>query len=111
MINNFIVRANSDKNELTVRLDGYFMKSEFELVICLIKEEIKKLLPGFILSIDIRNSNSSKFNNQLDISQVNNLAKSMGARKVNTIGQNNHSVSKINDIVGFYPYENEWLFY
>jgi hypothetical protein len=111
MINNFTVRANYDKNELRIEMDGYFMKSEFELAFCLVKEEIKKLIPGFTILINFNNSNSSKIKNQLNIRQINNLARSMGASSVNNIGRNKHSVSNTEAIVGFYPYENEWFFY
>ena len=64
MINNFVVRAFTEKNQLKVLLDGVFMKSEFELALYLAKKEIRKLKPGFEVLIDIKNMHSAQYENE-----------------------------------------------
>jgi hypothetical protein len=86
MINTFTVKANSDKNELSIKMDGYFMKSELELALYLVKKETKKLISGFTVLMDIKNLNSSNTRSHSNKRWVSNLAKSIGAGKIKQIG-------------------------
>ena len=109
MINNFTVKANDDNNELSVIMDGYFMKSELDLALYLVKSEIKKLTPGFTVKIDITHLCSSGANAQFDTSLINNLTGSLGAGKIKYTGYNTTPARFLKPAVGFYPYENEWF--
>jgi hypothetical protein len=55
MINDFLVQAFPERNELKITLDGYFMSSELELALYLAKTESEKLIPGYLILMDIKN--------------------------------------------------------
>lgn len=111
MINYFTVRANSEYNELSIKLDGYFMKSELELALYLVKKEITKLIPGFSLKLDINNLNASIKSGGFDRNRVNRIARMLGAGEISYVQINRASSKDVFATVGFYPYENEWFLY
>ncbi len=90
MITNFTVKASREKNDLLIAMDGFFMKSEVELVLHLAKKECKKLIPGFSMSFDIQHFNTSNRKTQFKIETwVSNLAKSMGPKISGTLTEMN----------------------
>lgn len=110
MINKFTVSANSERNELAVKMDGYFMNSEIDLAAILVKNEIKKLIPGFTLMVDIGNLILQRSKNLNTTEWIDSLGRSLGAGEIRHAGVNVDKWNFPSFSVGFYPYENEWFF-
>jgi hypothetical protein len=110
MINNFIVKAIPEKNQLKVILDGFFMKSEIELAMHLAKRESKKLNKGYDVLVDITKFRSSDKKSILSAGKIQQLLKLMGSGELRFIGMNYAFAETEYLNVGFYPYENGWFF-
>ena len=111
MINDFLVRAFPDQNQLKIILDGCFMKSELELAFHLAKEESKKLLPGYNILVDIKNMKTTWKEFGSGLSKLNRLFREAGGGRLQIMGIDYESWSSTLNNVGFYPYENAWLFH
>jgi len=110
MINDFIVKAQKDNNQLYVLLDGIFMKSEIDLAFQLIKNEIKKLEPGYKVLIDIQNLDAGTSALELKFNKYRKMLKLMGAGTVKFLGLSSLFTQNKVEIGGDYSYENEWFF-
>jgi hypothetical protein len=110
MINNFIVKAIPEKNQLKVILDGFFMKSEIELAMHLAKRESKKLRKGYDVLVDITKFRSADKKSVLSAGKIHQLLKLMGSGELRFIGMNYAFAEAEFANVGFYPYENGWFF-
>ena len=109
MINDFIVKALPDKNQLKITLDGYFMKSELELALHLAKKESRKLKQGFDILIDIQNLHSPVNSMDISFSKVKRILGILGGGKMHFAGLNYEIEKPVYENVGFYPDENEWF--
>ena len=108
MINDFVVKAQSENNQLYVLLDGIFMKSEIELTLYLIKKEIQKLQPGFKVLIDIQNLDIGNSSLELKFHKYKKMLRLMGAKSVKFIGLGSLFAQNQYQIGGDYSHENEW---
>ena len=109
MINDFLVRANREKNELKIVLDGYFMKSELDLAFQLARQESRKLMPGFDVFVNIRNLNIPNKELLLDFERFERILKIMGGGSLKIVGLENTLSGFMYRNVGLYPYENAWF--
>ena len=110
MINDFIVKAQKDNNQLYVLLDGVFMKSEIDLAFQLIKNEIQKLKPGYKVLIDIQNLDAGVFAFEFKFNKYRKMLKLMGAGTVKFLGLSSLFTQNRVETGGDYSYENEWYF-
>lgn len=110
MINDFIIKAQKENNQLYILLDGIFMKSEMELIMYLIKKEIRKLKPCFEVSIDIHNMDSGALSVELQFLKFRKILKLMGAGTIKFVGLSNIFVQNEHQNGGDYSHENEWFF-
>jgi hypothetical protein len=110
MINNFIVKANTEKNQLRLVLDGFFMNSEIELAMHLAKRESKKLKKGYNVLVDITRLNSADKKISHNYSRIQQQLNLMGSGDIKFIDMTQESADYKNVFVGFYPYENGWFF-
>jgi hypothetical protein len=110
MINSFVIKAIPEKNQLKVILDGFFMKSEVELAMHLLKRESKKLKKGYNVLIDITRFHTAETAFSQNYSRIQHLLKMMGSGELKFIGMNYALEESVNESVGFYPYENGWFF-
>ena len=110
MINDFIVKAQTDENQLYVLLDGVFMKSEIDLAFQLIKSEIRKLKPGYKVLIDIQKLDTQESVVDFKINKYRKMLKLMGAGMVNFLGLSSLYAQNNADFGGDYSYQNEWYF-
>jgi len=110
MINDFVVQAQKDNNQLYVLLDGIFMKSEIELTLYLIKNEILKLKPGFKALIDIQNLDTGDSTIEMNFNKYKKILRLMGARSIRFMGLSSLFVQNQYQNGGDYSYENEWYF-
>lgn len=78
MINDFLVQAFPEKNELKITLDGYFMISELELAIYLAKTESEKLLPGYQVLMDIKNLKTGTKKPDISFKKLQRMLKMIG---------------------------------
>ena len=109
MINDFVIQANPKNNELNVRLDGYFMKSEIYLAFQLAQNEAKKLNKGFVVLMDIKNLNMQHRKKLISYERLVNLMRHLGAGSLKIKGFKRLTSDGICPTVGFYPYENAWF--
>jgi len=102
-MNNFLVRADREKNTLRIILDGFFVKSEIELAFYLLRIERKKLMPGYDAFVDIENLRYVNDDVSITKSKMKKILKLAGAGRI----QFSHGMyaiiesDKISD--GFYP--------
>ena len=90
MINKFIVKAIRARNELLVVMDGYFLNSEIDLAVFLINKEIRKLIPGFTMKVDIRNL-IPQIKGKLNKTEwIDKLARSKGAGEIRYTKKKNY---------------------
>lgn len=108
MINSFVVRGLKENNRLVIMLDGYFMESEIDLTLHLIKSETKKLSPGFGVLIDIHNLDSQDKNLKQNLNIIKNLLKELGSGKFVFKGTEYGTRLNNSNSVGFYPHEIGW---
>ena len=108
MINTFIVKSCTERNELQIILDGFFMKSELELAVHLAKRESEKLKKGFEVKLNLRNFHSSEYIVETYLIKMKKILSLAGCGSFNYIG---YAPARLAiEIGGFYPYENEWFF-
>jgi len=110
MINDFIVEAQKENNRLYVLLDGIYMKSEIDLALYLMKNEIRKLKPGFEVIIDIQNMDTGSSAMNLNFNKYRKLLRLMepGTLRFKDL---NHLFGEYEyQNGGYYPHENEWFF-
>jgi hypothetical protein len=110
MINDFIVQAQKDNNQLYVLLDGTFMKSEIDLAFQLIKNEIQKLEPGYKVLIDIQNLDAGNSVLETKFNKYRKMLRLMGAETVKFLGLSSLFTHNKIEAGGDYSYENEWFF-
>jgi hypothetical protein len=110
MINNFIVKANTEKNQLRLVLDGFFMNSEIELAMHLANRESKKLKKGYKVLVDITRLNSADNKITDNYSRIQQQLNLMGSGDIKFIDTTHKLADYKNAFVGFYPYENGWFF-
>ena len=110
MINDFIVKAQKDNNQLYVLLDGVFMKSEIDLAFQLIKNEIQKLNPGYKVLIDIQNLDAGASAFEFKFYKYRKMLRLMGAGNVKFLGLSSLFTQNRVETGGDYSYENEWYF-
>ncbi len=110
MINEFIVKAQKDNNQLFVLLDGIFMKSEIDLAFQLIKKEIKKLEPGYKVLIDIQNLDAGNSSFEFKFNKYRRILRLMGAGTVKFLGLSSLFTQNKLETGGDYSYKNEWYF-
>jgi len=110
MINDFIVEAQKKNNRLYVLLDGIFMKSEIDLALCLMKNEIRKLKPGFEVIIDIQKMNTGLSPMSFSFNKYRKLLRLMGAGSIQFLGLSHFFGEYEYQNGGYYPHENEWFF-
>ncbi len=110
MINDFVVEALRKDNRLHVLLDDIFMKSEIDLTLHLVKNEIEKLKPGFEVLIDIKNMDSENTSLELKFNKYKKILQLMGAGSVRFIGLSYLLAQNRLQIGGDYSYKNEWFF-
>jgi hypothetical protein len=109
MINNFIVKAIPEKNQLKIILDGFFMKSEIELAMHLARNESKKLIRGYDVLIDITRFKSANKIFMMSYDRIRKLLKLMGSGEIKFIGINYAQLQTEGASVGFFPYKNGWF--
>ena len=109
MINSFIVKAQQEDNQLYVLLDGIFMKSEIDLALYLMKNEIQKLKPGYEVLIDIQNLDSEASTLEGKFNKYKKLLKLMGAGSIRFLGLSSFLAQYSYQNGGDYSYENEWF--
>ena len=109
MINNFLVKAIPDKNQMKIILDGYFMKSELELALHLAKRESKKLSKGFDILIDIRNVKNPTNAMDISFSKMKRILGMLGGGNLRFAGLDYAYEMQSPETVGFYSNENEWF--
>jgi hypothetical protein len=110
MINDFVVQAQKENNQLYVLLDGIFMKSEIDLTLYLVKREILKLKPGFKALIDIQNLDTGNFKIEIDFNKYKKMLRLMGAKSVRFMGLSSLFIQNQYQNGGDYSFENEWYF-
>jgi hypothetical protein len=109
MINDFMVKAFPEKNQLKISLDGYFMRSELELALHLAKRESKKLRKGFDILIDIQNMKSPVNAMDISFSKLKRILGVLGGGRMMFAGINFALEHETHQNVGLYPNENEWF--
>lgn len=87
------------------------MKSEIELAFYLIKNESKKLNPGYEVLVDIKNLHSSNHRLGISFGKIKKMLKLMGSGELRFIGLNYAIARQMEKNGGIYSYENEWLSY
>jgi hypothetical protein len=110
MINNFLIKAIPEKNQLKVILDGFFMESELELAMHLAKRESKKLKKGYNVLLDVTRFHSSEKRISKNYARMNHLLKLMGSGDLKFIDMKQNLTEFKYSTVGLYPYENGWFF-
>ena len=108
MINSFVVRGLKENNRLLILLDGYFMESEIDLTLHLIREECKKLTFGFGVLLDVHNMDSKDKNIKNSLNKIKKLLKESGSGEI--VFKGTEYGTRLNSIttVGFYPHEIGW---
>ena len=107
MINDFLIRAYPKENRLKVTLDGFFMKSELQLAIHLVRKESIKLNPGYEILLDIKNLKTDR--RELNFNKLSRLLMKMGGGTILNVGLDYDSEISESNNGGFYPHENTWL--
>jgi hypothetical protein len=107
MINDFLVKAFPEKNQLKIILDGYFMQWELELALYLAKKESKKLQRGFNVVIDIREMETPLKNMEIHFGKIKRILKMLGSASLEFVGVDYTFKRSLFENVGFYAYENE----
>ncbi|MBN1951124.1 MAG: hypothetical protein JW801_07960 [Bacteroidales bacterium] len=109
MINDFQVRAFPNRNEMHISLDGYFMKSELELALQLVRSESKKLGPDFRVFLNIVNLKSEENGFRVNYRKLERFFRLLGSGDISLTGDRMTSAAVQANTVGFYAYENAWF--
>lgn len=82
MLEQFKIKASERNNRLNIVLSGYFLMSEVELALHLMKRESKKLQSGFEVTADIRNFKTPMKTQESILLRIKKSLRLLGAGKV-----------------------------
>lgn len=94
---------------MQISLDGYFMRSELELALQLVRRESTKLVKGFKVKLNISRLENEEVSLLLKLRKIKRLLLLMGAGMVRVTRENHSSESVFSQNVGFYAHENAWF--